>query len=194
MVGDRNSSAATPASSCRRCNLSAPRCVPPHCRHGHRRQSPPLTSAKPVTSGCAAVAGSWAKGLPVPSRNVGPVTPIPSPKSCVHPRLAPRLIHWRTFRSGGRVGSANPDGAKLHRAKRNLYLGHEHTHPIDTASDCPGSQAALAATFGVTKAAVHQWLEGRRVPLEHCVAIEQATNGAVTRRDLVAGRLAAHLA
>ena len=51
-------------------------------------------------------------------------------------------------------------------------------HPIDTASDCLGSQAALAAVLGVTKAAVHQWkLEGRRVPLEHCVAIEQATNG-----------------
>lgn len=58
-------------------------------------------------------------------------------------------------------------------------------HPIDTASDCLGSQAALAAVLGVTKAAVHQWkLEGRRVPLEHCFAIEQATNGAVTRRDL----------
>lgn len=58
-------------------------------------------------------------------------------------------------------------------------------HPVDRAADVLGSQVALAALLGVTKAAVGQWkLEGRQVPLEHCLAIERATNGKVTRADL----------
>lgn len=58
-------------------------------------------------------------------------------------------------------------------------------HPIDVAADCVGSQSALASRLGVTKAAVHQWkLKGRQVPLEHCAAIEAATGGKVTRREL----------
>jgi DNA-binding transcriptional regulator YdaS (Cro superfamily) len=44
---------------------------------------------------------------------------------------------------------------------------------------------ALASALGVSKGAVNQWKDqGRCVPLEHCVAIERATGGAVTRRDL----------
>lgn len=58
-------------------------------------------------------------------------------------------------------------------------------HPIDKAADIIGSQTALAAVLGVSKGAVSQWKdEDRRVPAAHCVAIERATNGAVTRRDL----------
>lgn len=58
-------------------------------------------------------------------------------------------------------------------------------HVIDRASRALGSQSALAAAVGVTKAAVWQWKSlGRQVPIEHCVAIERATGGAVTRRDL----------
>lgn len=57
------------------------------------------------------------------------------------------------------------------------------THPIDAAAKVAGSQAALAALLGVTKAAVNQWKdEARNVPLEHCTAIEQATG--VRRWDL----------
>lgn len=48
-----------------------------------------------------------------------------------------------------------------------------------------GGQAALSRQLGVTAAAVNQWLKGLRpVPARHCVAIEAATKGAVTRQDL----------
>ena len=58
-------------------------------------------------------------------------------------------------------------------------------HPIDSAAAITGSQAALATLLGVTKAAVNQWKDpSRRVPLEHCAAIEAATGGAVMRWDL----------
>ena len=58
-------------------------------------------------------------------------------------------------------------------------------HPIDKAADIIGSQTALAAVLGVSKGAVSQWKdEDRRVPAAHCVAIEQHTKGAITRRDL----------
>ena len=60
-----------------------------------------------------------------------------------------------------------------------------HEHPIDRAAEIVGSQVALAALLGVTKAAVSQWKDtGRRVPLEHCPAIERATNGAVRCEEL----------
>ena len=59
------------------------------------------------------------------------------------------------------------------------------THPIDSAADVVGSQAALAGTLGVTRAAVNQWKTlGRRVPVEHCTQIEQATAGQVRRSHL----------
>lgn len=58
-------------------------------------------------------------------------------------------------------------------------------HPIDKAADIIGSQTALAAVLGVSKGAVSQWKdENRRVPAAHCLSIERATNGTVTRRDL----------
>ena len=44
---------------------------------------------------------------------------------------------------------------------------------------------ALAAKLGVPPALVSQWRTGARpVPIDRCPAIERATNGAVTRRDL----------
>lgn len=59
------------------------------------------------------------------------------------------------------------------------------THPIDAAARIVGSQAALAALLGVTKAAVNQWKDPKRmVPLEHCVAIETASRGVVMRWHL----------
>lgn len=58
-------------------------------------------------------------------------------------------------------------------------------HPIDKAANIVGSQTALAAVLGVSKGAVSQWKdEDRRVPAAHCVSIERATKGTVTRRDL----------
>jgi len=59
------------------------------------------------------------------------------------------------------------------------------SHVIDRAAHVLGSQSALAAAVGVSRSAVWQWKGlGRQVPIEHCVAIERATEGAVTRRDL----------
>lgn len=43
----------------------------------------------------------------------------------------------------------------------------------------------LAHLIGVSPAAVNQWISGHRpVPVERCVAIERATHGQVTRKDL----------
>ena len=48
-----------------------------------------------------------------------------------------------------------------------------------------GGQSRLAEMIGVPPQLMYQWARGvRPVPIERCVAIERATNGAVTRRDL----------
>lgn len=48
-----------------------------------------------------------------------------------------------------------------------------------------GSQTQLARAIGVQPQLIWQWsTEVRKVPIERCVAIERATNGAVTRQDL----------
>lgn len=58
-------------------------------------------------------------------------------------------------------------------------------HPIETAAAIVGSYRALAEILGVTKGAVHQWMQpSRRVPIEHCAPIEAATGGRVTRQML----------
>jgi DNA-binding transcriptional regulator YdaS (Cro superfamily) len=54
-------------------------------------------------------------------------------------------------------------------------------HPIDRASDALGGAGNLAALLGVSAQAVSNWKE-RGVPIERCVAIEQATG--VSRREL----------
>lgn len=56
---------------------------------------------------------------------------------------------------------------------------------IHQACERLGSQAGLAKAIDVAPAIVHQWRSGARpVPVQHCLAIERATSGAVTRRDL----------
>lgn len=56
---------------------------------------------------------------------------------------------------------------------------------IQKASDVLGSQRALSDALDVTPATVNQWASGiRPVPIERCPAIELATAGEVTRRDL----------
>lgn len=48
-----------------------------------------------------------------------------------------------------------------------------------------GSQTELARAIHAQPQLVWQWTTGvRPVPVERCVAIERATNGAVTRQDL----------
>ena len=48
-----------------------------------------------------------------------------------------------------------------------------------------GRAAKLAAAIGVTPVMVSQWASSvKPVPAERCVSIEQATAGAVTRKDL----------
>lgn len=56
---------------------------------------------------------------------------------------------------------------------------------LDYLSAERGRQSALAKTLGVHAPDLSRWASGARpVPLEHCAAIERATGGAVTRRDL----------
>lgn len=48
-----------------------------------------------------------------------------------------------------------------------------------------GATAALARQIGAQPQLMWQWASGVRVvPIERCVPIERATDGAVTRRDL----------
>ena len=59
------------------------------------------------------------------------------------------------------------------------------THPIEKAAGILGSQSALAAALGVTKAAVWQWKDpARQVPAEHCPVIERITHGEVRCEEL----------
>lgn len=56
---------------------------------------------------------------------------------------------------------------------------------IKTACDLVGGQTALASMLGVSPQAVWQWAQHPRgAPVNRCHAIERATSGAVTRRDL----------
>jgi len=59
------------------------------------------------------------------------------------------------------------------------------TNPISLACDVVGGMGVLAGIIGVSAPTISQWRTGiRPVPLERCTAIEQATNGQVTRKDL----------
>ena len=57
--------------------------------------------------------------------------------------------------------------------------------PIARAVEIAGGQTALARLLGVTQGLVWQWTAGRcDVAAQHCIPIETATAGAVTRYDL----------
>ena len=48
-----------------------------------------------------------------------------------------------------------------------------------------GAGSSLSCALGVPASLISDWAnEKRPIPVERCVAIERATNGAVTRRDL----------
>lgn len=55
--------------------------------------------------------------------------------------------------------------------------------PIERAGDAVGGLSKLAALLNLRIQVVSNW-RTRGVPIEWCVAIEQATKGAITRRDL----------
>lgn len=55
---------------------------------------------------------------------------------------------------------------------------------ISRAISIAGSQLALARACGVTQAAVSKWLSGKGISIENAIAVERATNGSVTVRDL----------
>lgn len=64
-------------------------------------------------------------------------------------------------------------------------MSTKSTLSVQRASEAVGGKAALARLIGVTPPTVQQWATGARsVPIERCVAIERATKGAVTRKDL----------
>jgi DNA-binding transcriptional regulator YdaS (Cro superfamily) len=55
----------------------------------------------------------------------------------------------------------------------------------DWMSKARGRSLLLAKALGVSQASTSDWSTGKKgVPAERCVPIEQATEGAVTRRDL----------
>ena len=59
------------------------------------------------------------------------------------------------------------------------------TDPLERAVKLAGGQSALAKALGVKQGHVWYWLNGaKRVPAEHCAAIEEATGGAVKRFQL----------
>lgn len=55
---------------------------------------------------------------------------------------------------------------------------------IARAITAAGGKAALAAHVGQFRQAVDRWLRTGKVPARHCIAIESAAGGAVTRYDL----------
>lgn len=59
---------------------------------------------------------------------------------------------------------------------------------LKKAIECVGGQSALARAIGgkVKQAHVWYWLNegGAQVPAEHCIAIEEATAGKVSRHEL----------
>lgn len=58
--------------------------------------------------------------------------------------------------------------------------------PLQKAVDLVGGQAALAEKIGKKQPHVWNWLNrgNKRAPGEFCIAIEQATDGRVTRYEL----------
>ncbi len=65
-------------------------------------------------------------------------------------------------------------------------MGHMTTPtPIQIACEAVGGVSALARILCVKPPTVSQWAKSERpIPVERCAAIEKATKGAVTRREL----------
>lgn len=55
----------------------------------------------------------------------------------------------------------------------------------DWVNEKRGRSLAVAQAVGVTPPVVSDWVTGKKgIPLERCTAIERATGGGVTRKDL----------
>lgn len=55
---------------------------------------------------------------------------------------------------------------------------------IELAASVAGSQSALARALKLSPQAVQKWCSSGVVPVGRCLAIERATKGKVTRKDL----------
>lgn len=55
---------------------------------------------------------------------------------------------------------------------------------VTEAIDSLGGVTAVARLCGVKPPSVWEWKRRGSIPIERCAAIERATSGAVTRRDL----------
>jgi len=56
--------------------------------------------------------------------------------------------------------------------------------PLNRAIQKLGSQQALADCLGIRSPSITEWHKRHRVPAGRCMAIEEATGGAVRRYDL----------
>lgn len=56
--------------------------------------------------------------------------------------------------------------------------------PIERAAELLDGYSALAKAIGVSQSAPAMWKARGAVPANHCLAIERATSGAVTRAEL----------
>ena len=55
------------------------------------------------------------------------------------------------------------------------------TEALERILDLLGGYAAVGRSLEITTSAVHQW---RKVPAEHCLTLEVATQGQVTRYEM----------
>lgn len=87
---------------------------------------------------------------------------------------------WRSVLAGG---EANGNTGVLTRPNTQVIIGR--MTPLEKAiSKCDGV-GKLAAAIGVGQSVVSNWkARGTDIDPVHCVSIERATDGTVTRRDL----------
>lgn len=55
---------------------------------------------------------------------------------------------------------------------------------LESAIEIAGGSSALAASIGVATSLPSMWKSRGQIPIANCPAIERATSGVVTRRDL----------
>lgn len=60
----------------------------------------------------------------------------------------------------------------------------ETKDPLSRAIEFFGSQQALADALTIRSPSISGWRQSGRVPAERCAAIEQLTNGEITRHEL----------
>ena len=58
-------------------------------------------------------------------------------------------------------------------------------YAIERAAEVVGNKSVLSRAVGVQPPTLQQWIKGTRpIPIQKCIAIERATDGLVTRKDL----------